>query len=135
MDCTMPHIPTLLPPAARSSRTAPRPLLLTAAGRFDREAIMRLAHSIARDDIADAARQGWTRRYKIALRDALASVWITARTQRDCAARDAAMAALPAPHAAILAERTAALMIDSTRRMAVELAAIDARAVAMGVRL
>ncbi len=125
----------LLPPTARSSRTAPRPLFLTAAGRFDREAIMRLAHSIARDDVAGAAQQGWGRPYKIALRDALSSVWITARTQRDCAVRDAALAALPAPHAAILAERTAALMIDSTRRMVVELIAIDARAAAMGVRL
>ena len=38
------------------------------------------------------------------------------------------MAALPASHAAILAERTSALMIDSTRRMVVELSAIDARA-------
>ncbi len=126
---------TLLPPAARSSRTAPRPLLLTAAGRFDFEAIMRLAHSITRDDVAGAAQQGWSRPYKIALRDALSSAWITARTQRDCAVRDAALAALPAPHAAILAERTAALMIDSTRRMVVELAAIDARAAAMGVHL
>ncbi len=85
--------------------------------------------------MAGAAQQGWSRPYKIALRDALASVWITARTQRDCAVRDAALAALPAPHAAILAERTAALMIDSTRRMVVELTAIDARAAAMGVRL
>ncbi len=133
----MPQSPilSLLSPAARSSRTAPRPLLLTAAGRFDREAIMRLAHSIAREDVTDAALQGWARPYKIALRDALSSVWITARTQRDCAVRDAARAALPAPHAVILAERTAALMIDSTRRMVVELAAIDARADAMGVRL
>ena len=131
----MPSHLSLLPPAAWSPRTAPRPLLLTAAGRFDRKAVMRLAHSIARDDVSGAARQGWTRPYKIALRDALASVWITARTQRDCAVRDAALAALPAPHAAILAERTAALIIDSTRRMEVELAAIDARAAAMGVRL
>ncbi len=125
----------LLPPAAQSSRTALRPLLLTAAGRFDREATMRLAHSIARDDVTDAAQQGWTCRYKIALRDALVDVWITARTQRDCAARDAAMAALPASHAAILVERTAALMIDSDRRMVAELSAIDARAAAMGLRL
>ena len=125
----------LLPLADRSTRSAPRPHLLTADGRYDGRPIMALAHELARSDVADATRQGWARPYKIALRDALASVWITARTQRDCAARDAALAALPAPHAAILAERTAALMIDSTRRMVVELAAIDARAAAMGVRL
>ena len=122
-------------PTPRSTRSAPRPHLLTAAGRFDAETIMRLAHSLAREDVADAAARGRVRRYKIALRDALTSVWITARAQRDCATRDAAVAALPTSHAAILAERTSALMIDSTRRMLAELAAIDARAAALGVRL
>ena len=40
----------LLPPAARSTRSAPRPSLLTAAGRCDAGAVMRLAHDLARDD-------------------------------------------------------------------------------------
>ena len=122
----------LLSPAVRPTRSAPRPSLLTAAGRCDSGAVMRVAHDLARDDVADAARRGRVRRYKVALRDALTSAWITARTQRDCAALDAA---LPTAHSAILAERTAALMIDSTRRMVVELSAIDARAAAMGLRL
>ena len=118
-----------------SARTQPRPRLLTAAGRYNARAIMDLAHSIARDDLAGAAQQGWSRPYKIALRDALQSAWSTAQSQRWCFQRDAAVAVLPASHAAILAERTTALMIDSTRRMVVELAAIDARAAAIGVRL
>ena len=118
-----------------SARTPPRPCLLTRAGRYNGRAIMRLAHSIARDDVADAGRQGWTRLYKIALRGALQSAWSTAQSQRWCFQRDAAAAALPAAHATILDERTAALMIDSTRRMVVELAAIDARAAALGVQL
>ncbi len=117
------------------TRTSPRPYLLTASGRYDAGAVMRLAHDLARDDVADAARRGRTRRYRIALRDALASAWSTAQTQRWCRERDATMAALPASHSAILAERTAALMIDSTRRMVVELSAIDARAAALGFRL
>ena len=125
----------LLPPTARSTRTAPRPSLLTAAGRCDPGAVMRLAHDLARDDVADAVRRNRSRRYKVALRDALRSAWSTAQTQRWCHERDAAAAALPAAHSAILAERTAALMIDSTRRMVVELSAIDARAAAMGLRL
>ena len=125
----------LLDPAARPTRTAPRPHLLTAAGRCDAGAKMRLAHDLARDDVADAARRGRVRRYRIALRDALRSAWSTAQTQRWCHERDAAAAVLPAAHSAILAERTSALMIDSTSRMVVELAAIDARAAAVGLRL
>lgn len=92
----------LLAAAARSTRTAPRPSLLTAAGRCDSGAVMRLAHNLARDDVADAARRGRVRRY----RAALASAWSTAQTQRWCHERDAKLAALPASHAAILAERT-----------------------------
>ncbi|WP_237482690.1 hypothetical protein [Lichenibacterium dinghuense] len=96
---------------------------------------MALAHSLARDDVADAARRGRVRRYKVALRDALASAWSTAQTQRWCFRRDAA-SALPASHAAILLERTAALIgIDSGRRMVAEVAMLDARAAALGVRL
>ncbi|WP_237479422.1 hypothetical protein [Lichenibacterium dinghuense] len=118
-----------------STRTPPRPHLLTAAGRYDTSAIMDLAHSLARDEVADAARRGRVRRYKIALKAALSSAWETARAQRWCHERDRAAAALPASHAAILAERTAALMIDSSRRMVAEVAAIDARAAALGMRL
>ena len=118
-----------------TTRTPPRPNLLTAAGRCDAGAVMRLAHDLARDDVADAVRRGRVRRYKVALRDALRSAWSTAQTQRWCHERDAAAAVLPAVHSAILAERTSALMIDSTRRMVVELSAIDARAAAMGLRL
>ena len=124
-----------LPPADRLTRSAPRPSLLTAAGRCDTGAVMRLAHGLARDDVADAVRRGRVRRYKVALRDALRSAWSTAQTQRWCHERDAKLAALPTSHAAILTERTSALMIDSTRRMVVELSAIDARAAVMGLRL
>ena len=53
----------------------------------------------------------------------------------DCCIRDAALAALPASHAQLLEARTAALMIDSARRMVAELAAIDAQAAALGIRL
>ena len=118
-----------------TTRTPPRPLLILADGRFDGRAIMTLAHQLAHDDIADAAARGRTRRYKVAFKAALSSAWETARAHRWCFERDAAMAALPAAHSAILAERTTALMIDSDRRMVAELSAIDARAAAMGFRL
>ncbi|MGI4765483.1 MAG: hypothetical protein ACRYGP_10560 [Janthinobacterium lividum] len=72
----------LLPSAGRSSRTAPRPSLLTAAGRCDSRAVMRLAHDLARDDVADAARRGRVRRYKVALRDALRSAWSAGQARR-----------------------------------------------------
>ena len=62
-----------LPPADRLTRSAPRPSLLTAAGRCDTGTVMHLAHGLARYDVADAARRGRVRRYKIALRDALRS--------------------------------------------------------------
>ena len=119
-----------------TTRMPPRPIFLTAAGRYDPGAVMRLAHGLARDDLADAARRGRGRCYKVALRDALASAWSTAQTQRWCAQRDATLAALPASHAAILTELTAALMgIDSGRRMVAEVAMLDSRAAAMGMRL
>ena len=117
-----------------STRTPPRPHLMTAAGRYDTGAMMRLAHVLARVDVADTTR-GRVRPYKIALRDALTSAWSTAHSQRYCFERDAAAAALPASHAAILAERTSALMIDSTRRLIAEVSAIDDRAAALGMRL
>lgn len=125
----------LLLAAARSTRSAPRPSFFTAAGRFDLEALMQFAHAEARANVARAAARGVVRRYAAALRNAMADAWITARAQRDWARRDAELAAIPASHAAILTERTAALMIDSTRRMVAELAIIDARAADMGIRL
>ena len=118
-----------------TTHTPPRPHLLTVAGRCDAGAVMRLAHDLAREDVADAARRGRVRRYKVALRDGLRSAWSTAQTQRWCQERDGALATLPTFHAAILVERTSALMIDSTRRMVAELSAVDARAAAMGLRL
>lgn len=111
--------------------------LLTPAGRLDRSAIMLAVHAEARRQVERAAAIGCTKplRYAVAFRDASASIWATARTYRDCFARDAALAALPAAHADLLEARTAALMIDSTRSMAVELAAIDAQAAALGLSL
>ena len=132
----------LLPAAARSSRTAPRPHLLTADGRYDGRAIMALAHDLARADVADATRQGWVRPYKIALRDALRSAWSTAQSQSWCARRDAERAAALALNnrtALLVAElrhdRMCASMIDSLPRHLATVAAVDARAAAMGVRL
>ncbi len=125
----------LLRPAELPTRSTPRPSFITAAERFDLEAIMRFAHADTRANVVRAAARVVVRRYVAALKIAMADAWETARAQRYCFQRDAAMAALPASHAAILAERTAALMIDSTRRMVVELSAIDARAAALGVRL
>ncbi len=118
-----------------STRTPPRPHLLLAGGSYDGRAIMALAHAEARANVARAAARGVVRRYRAALKCALSSAWETARAHRYCFDRDRRLAALPASHAAILAERTAALMIDSDRRMVAELAAIDARAAAMGLRL
>ncbi len=118
-----------------STRTPPRPRLLLTDGSYNGRAIMALAHAEARANVARAAARGVVRRYKAALKCALTDVWSSAQSQRWCHRRDAALAALPASHAAILAERTAALMIDSDRRMVAELAAIDARAAAMGLRL
>ena len=140
----MPHPAPLrlLSPAARSTRTAPRPSLLTAAGRFDLEALMQFAHDLARDDVASAARRGRVRRYKVALRDALRSAWSTAQTQKWCHERDAASAAAATINdrtALLMAElrhdRTCASMIDSLPRHLAAVAAVDARAAALGVSL
>ena len=133
----MPHpTPLLLLPAAEPpTRSASRSPLITAAGGFDREAIMRAAHAAAREDVAHAASRGRVRRYKIALRDALKFAWSDAHAARYCFERDQRLVALPAAHVALLNERTAALMIDSGRRMVAEVATIEARAAAMGFRL
>ena len=111
--------------------------LLTPAGRLDRSAIMLAVHAEARRQVERAAAIGCPKplRYAVAFRDASASVWAAARVHRDCFIRDAALAALPASHAQLLEARTAALMIDSARRMVAELAAIDAQAAALGIRL
>ncbi len=133
---------SLLPPAARSSHTSPRPHLLLAGGRYDGRAIMALAHDLARDDVARAASFGQARRYRVALRDALQSAWSTAQTQRWCAARDAEQAAatiLNDQTALLIAElrhdRMCASMIDSLPRHLAAVTAVDARAAALGVRL
>lgn len=118
-----------------STRTPPRPHLLLADGSYDGRAIMTLAHELARDNVARAAARGVVRRCRAALKCALSSAGKTARAQRHCFTRDRETVALPASHAAILAERTAAPMIDSGRRMVAQVAMIDARAAALGVRL
>lgn len=132
----------LLPAAVRSTRSAPRPHLLTAAGRYDGRAIMALAHELARADVADATRQGWARPYKIALRDALRSAWSTAQSQSWCARRDAEQAAALALNnrTALLVvelrhDRMCASMIDSLPAHLAATASVNARAAALGVRL
>ena len=119
----------------RSLAASPR--FLDPAGRFDRSAIMLAVHAEARRQVERAAAIGCTKplRYAVAFRDASANVWASARVHRECFLRDAALAALPAAHASLLQARTAALMIDSTRRMVAELAAIDAQAAALGILL
>ncbi len=123
--------PSLIITADRSSRSAPRPHLLTATGRYDGRAIMALAHDLARADVARAESFGQTRRYKVALRDALRSAWSTAQTQHWCAARDAEQAAALALNnrtALLVAElrhdRMCASMIDSLPRHLAAVAAV-----------
>ncbi|MGI3903053.1 MAG: hypothetical protein ACRYF1_21455 [Janthinobacterium lividum] len=103
---------------------------------------MDLAHDLARADVARAASFGQTRRYKIALRDALRSAWSTAQTQHWCAARDAEQAAALALNnrtALLVAElrhdRMCASMIDSLPAHLAATASVDARAADLGVRL
>lgn len=104
---------------------------------FNRSAIMAAVHVECRRIIARAVEIGCARpvRYAMAFRDASASIWEAARIHRECAIRDARHAVLPVDHARLIQARTTTLMIDSTRRMLAELAAIDAQAAAMGVRL
>lgn len=133
------------------STTRTTPLrLLTPAGRFDRSAIMGAAWAMARAAVAPGHPiRGYTPPPPPSLRDAFAAglrrAWDLARGQRASAEHRAMMvledtrrAALPAreaAHADLLEARTAALMIDCTRRMVVELAAIEVQAAALGIRL
>ena len=121
--------------------------LLTPAGRFDRSAIMSAAWAMARAAVAPGRPvRGYTPPPPPALRDAFAAglrrAWDLARGQRASAEHRAAetvrRATVPADVLVVedlLEARTAALMIDSTRRMLAELAAIDAQAAALGIRL
>ena len=123
---------------------------LIASGTFDRSAIMRAAWAMARAAVAPGRSiRGYTSPPLPALRDAFADglrrAWDLARGQRAGAehlammvledARRAALSAHEAAHAQLLEARTAALMIDSDRRMVAELAAIDAQAAALRIRL
>jgi len=104
---------------------------------FNRSAIMAAVHGECRRIIARAVEIGCAKpvRYAVAFRDASATIWAAARIHRECAIRDAKHAALPIEHVRLINARTTTLMIDSTQRMLAELAAIDAQAAAMGVRL
>lgn len=132
-----------------TSRATPRPLL-TAAGRFDRSAIMRQAWAFARAALVPPRPiRGFTPAPRPTLREAFADglrrAWDLARGQRACAEHRAAAeaeiarrSALPAVEREVLALRDAralAPMTDSTRRMVADLVAIDAHAAALGVRL
>ncbi len=123
---------------------------LDPTGRFDRPAIMRAAWAMARAAVAPGRPiRGYTPPPPPSMRDAFAAglrrAWDLARGQRACAehrammvVEDARRATAPADVLAVedlLEARTAALMIDSTRRMLAELAAIDAQAAALGIRL
>ena len=120
---------------------------ITSDGAFDRSAIMSAAWAMARASVAPGRPiRGYTPPPPPTLRDAFAAglrrAWDLARGQRACiehrAAETARRATVPADvHVVedLLQARTAALMIDSTRRMVAELAAIDAQAAALGLRL
>jgi hypothetical protein len=124
--------------------------LLSPAGRFDRSAIMHQAWVAARAALVlprpirgyvPAPRPTLREAFKEALRRA----WDLARGHRACAehhavaeAETARRATLPSVEREVLALRDArvlAPMLDSDRAMVAELAAISARAVALGVRL
>ena len=124
--------------------------LLTAAGRFDRSAIMHQAWAFARAALVPPRPiRGFTPAPRPPLREAFADglrrAWDLARGQRACIehraaaeAETARRAILPAVEREILALRDAraiASMTDSTRRMVAELAAINSRAAALGVTL
>ena len=124
--------------------------LLSPAGRYDRSAIMRQAWAAARAALVPPRPiRGFTPAPRPTLREAfkeaLRRAWDLARGQRACfhhhlatAAEDARRSALPAVEREVLALRDAraiAPMTDSTRAMVVDLVAIDARALALGVRL
>ena len=126
------------PPAkGRVITTLPSPpSLILADGRFDRRAIMRAAHAEAREKQASAIARGvapWP--YALRLKHALHHVWGDARVHAHCAREDARLAAMSPEVASLIRERALALHIDSLLAMTAELAAIDARAAAVGVRL
>ena len=131
----MPNSSLLRPLLPAGSAPAP-PVLLTADGRFDRSAIMRAAHAEAREKQASAAVRGhkpWP--YALRLKHALHNAWGDARVYADCFREDARLAAMSPEVANLIRERAIALHIDSYPTMTRELAAIDARAAALGVRL
>jgi hypothetical protein len=124
--------------------------LLTPAGRFDRSAIMHQAWATARAALVPPRPiRGFTPAPRPTLREAfkeaLRRAWDLARGQRACHQHRAATmsetvrrSALPAIEREVLALRDAraiAPMTDSTRAMVADLVAIDARALALGVRL
>jgi len=102
--------------------------LLTASGSFDRRAIMQAAHVDARKRMARSIELGVKApRYAVQVRHALSVAWDSARTYRDCARRDAKLAAMPAPVARLVEARMFAVQIDSTREMLRCITAIDAQ--------
>ena len=130
-------------------RAKPRPLL-TADGRYDRSAITSAAWVMARAALVPPRPiRGYTPPPLPTLREAFAAgmrrAWDLARGQRAClqhhataAAETARRAVLPAVEREVLNLRDAraiAPMTDSTRAMVVDLVAIDARALALGVSL
>ena len=129
----------------------PSPLgLLTAAGSYDPSAITSTAWAFARAALVPPRPiRGYTPPPLPTLRQAFADgmrrAWDLARGQRACfrhhlaaAAEDARRSALPAVEREVLNLRDAraiAPMLDSDRALVAELVAIDARALALGVRL
>ena len=130
-------------------RASARPLL-TCDGRYDRSAITSAAWAMARAALVPARPiRGYVPPPLPILRQAFAAgmrrAWDLARGQRGCfrhhlaaVAEDARRSALPAVEREVLALRDARAispMTDSTRRMVADIVAIDARALALGVRL
>lgn len=112
---------------------------LTADLRINRSAMMIAAHAEAKASVAAAAKRGKVRRYKIALRDALMGIWISAKTQREFALRDAELAAMPAAQAQAVSSLRSEVMfartIDSLPAHLAAMASVSARAAALGVSL
>lgn len=110
--------------------------LLLSSGAYDLRAIMRLAHTEARAAQAHAAALGFAAwPYALRLKQTLRTAWLAARCEHEVAVEDARLAAMTPEVASLLREQAIALHIDSLPAMTRELAAIDARAAALGVRL
>ena len=96
---------------------------------YDRAVILRAAHAEARAILAQNTAWGvsptWS--YALALKHGLRHAWTAARTHRDCAVRDAELAAMDAETARLVQARERARYIDSTTRMLVTVAVIDTR--------